>query len=236
MHCAIQPLLKAYGLVEVVLVYVEQDDERLRCEELEPAKALGLIGRELLVADGRLAFEMFLDSLEQVTLLFDGVPLGGLRALGILVEPLQPALQQFEIGEQELQQHVSDIAEGIDRAVDVEYGIVLERPRDDEQRVHPLEVVQVLAGYPARPAGRGCRWWDVDVAHRRGHGFPGCVQLREAVKPRVGHRCHPDVRFSAVRGHVDPPARQSVEHGGLPTPGKTYDADFHGYALRGEQA
>ena len=113
------------SLVEIVLVNVEQDDEGLRREELEAAYPLRLIGRELLVADGRLAFEVPLYPFEQVILFIDNVSLRSLGSLETLVEALQSALQKFEVGEEELQHHVLNIAERVDRAVDVEHGIVI---------------------------------------------------------------------------------------------------------------
>ena len=223
-------------LVEVVLVDVEQDDEGLPRKELEPANALCLIGRELLVADGCLGLQPLFDPSEQVSFLFDGVALCRLRALGILVESLQPSLQQFEIGEEKLKHHVLDVAERVYRAVDVEHGLVVEGARDDEQGVYALEIVQVLAGYPAHPAGRGRGRRDVDVAHHRRHGFSGCVQRGQPLKASVGHKSHPDVRFPAIRGNVGPPPREGVKHRSLAAAGKTYDADFHGCAFRKQRA
>ena len=216
---------------QVPFADVEQDEDRLLGQEAEAADRLLVVGIEAQVADRRAGLEAGVDAPDDDLLALGGLALGRGAVAGARLEPLEAALGHGQVGEHELEVEPLDVAGGVDAAVRVRVGRVLERADDVEQGVRIAQPGEVVGGQLLGPdvaLGRRRRGRQVDV---RDVGLDDLLGLEDAgqrVEPRVGHLDHADVEGDpAVAAGLGVAAGQRVEDGGLARSGKPDDGDLH---------
>ena len=137
-----------------------------------------------------------MDPLEDDLLALGRLALGRRPVPAGPLEPLEAALGHREIGEEELEVELLQVARRVDAARRMRVGRVLERAHDVEQRVRvaqPREVVggQLLGADVA--LGRGRRRRQVDVGHVGLDDLLGLEDLGEPSEPVVGDLDDADV-------------------------------------------
>ena len=175
-------------------VEVDDDQQRLRRQELKPAQPLEILALEIERAQRPALLERRPAEREHVALAFE---LGGAALLQILLEPLEPALGDAEVREDQLVFHRLRVARRIDRARRVRHGRILERAQHVDERVGVLvgDDVDERLRAGRLPGGR-----QVGELDGRRHALPRVEHRREPVEPRVGHFRDADERLAlAVR-------------------------------------
>jgi hypothetical protein len=167
-------------MADVRFVHVQHEQQRLRREELEPAQALEVVGRQgqraqrSPVLERRPAFD------EHLVL---PLQLGRRRLRQVLLQPFEPALGDAQVRENELVLHGTGIARRVEAAVRVRDGLVAKEPHDVEQRVGVAEGRDVEQG----PGARLRRARHVGELDGRRHALPRVEHPRQPVETRVGY-------------------------------------------------
>ena len=223
------------GPCEVALADVEQDEHRLLGQEPEAADRLLLVVVELDVADRPAGLEGFLEPREDDLLALVRLALGGRAVAAARLEPLEPPIDQRQVGEHELEVELLEVAPGVDRSLRVRQRVVLERANDVEQRVGVAQAGEMLGGQllgPDATLRRGRRRGQVDVRDVGVDDLLRLEDLGQAVQPLVGHLDDADVEgHPAEAAGLGVAAGQRVEDGGLARSGKPDDRDLHGRSL-----
>ena len=221
---------------DVALADVQQDEDRLLGQEPEAADRLLLVGVEArrrgsasrprapALSRPRTASSRSFASRSA------GVPWRPL-----CLQPLEAALDEGEVGQDELGVEPVEIAGRVDRALRMRVGRVLERADDVEQRVRVAEPGEVLGRQVLRPdvaLRRGRRRGQVDVGDVGLDDLLRLEDLGEPVEPLVGHLDDADVELHpAEPAGLGVAPGQRVEDGRLARSGKTDDGDLHGAML-----
>ncbi len=129
---------------DVALAHVEQHQDGLLGQEPEAPDGLGLVGIEAQVADGRARLEPGVDAPDDDLLALGGLALGLRAVLAAALEPLQAALGHGQVGQQELEVELLEIAGGIHAARRVRQGRVVEGAHDVQQRIRVAQPRQVV--------------------------------------------------------------------------------------------
>ena len=101
---------------EVALADVEQHEHRLLGEEPEAAERLLLVGVERLVADRAAGLERRLEARQDDLLALVRLALGGRPVAPGAAQPLEPAVDHREVGEDELEVELLEVAGRVDGA------------------------------------------------------------------------------------------------------------------------
>ncbi len=129
----------------VPLPDVEEHEDRLLGEEPEAADGLRVVGIEAQVADRRPGLEGLMDAPHHDLFALGGLALGLGAVAAAALESLQPPLGHREVGEDELEVELLEVASGIHAARRMRMGRILERADDVQERVgvaQPREVVR----------------------------------------------------------------------------------------------
>ena len=183
---------------EIGLVEIQDDQQRLRRQELEAAQPFRVVRGELERAQGPAGFERLAATLQDLLLL---AQLRGVGLLDVALEPFQPPFDDAEIGEDDLVFHRPHVARRVDRACRVRHRRIAEHPDHVQQGVGVAErrdVEQRLrAGLGAPRAG------DVREFHGGRHALARIEQSRQldrggrrALEPH--RRSRPPCRHAAV--------------------------------------
>ena len=143
-----------------------------------------------------------------------------LALLEIAFEPLEPALDDAEVGEDDFVLHRPDVARGSTVPAGCGTDGIAEHPHDVQQRVGVAERRDVEQRLRARlrPAGGA---GDVGELHRRGHALARVEQRRQPVEPLVGDARDADVRVGLAAGRgASLRAGEELEEAVLPDEGK----------------
>ena len=179
-----------------------QDEDRLLGQEPEAADRLLLAVVELDVADRPAGLERLLEPARTTSSRsFDSRSAGDPVAAARL-QPLEPPIDEGEVGDDELEVEPVEVAPRVDRALRVGMRVVLERPDDVEQRVRLAEPGEVLGGQllgPDAALRRGRRGGQVDVGDVGVDDLLGLEDLGQAVQALVGHLDDADVELHARR-------------------------------------
>ena len=159
--------------------------DRLLREKGEAAQDTRLVLGEIHRADRRLPLERRLHLEEHALLLDVGV---GPLLLDLRLEALEPALQDFEVGQDQLGLEVADIAPGIRGGA----RRVGKRAHDVEERVRTPELLGVEALAVALRDAR-----EVDDLERGGGDLLRLEQRAQAVHPLVRYPREPRVHLRA---------------------------------------
>ena len=197
-----------------------------------PRIALVVVGIEPEVADRRARPRAPSWMRRQDDLLaLGGLALGRRAVPAAALEPLEPAFGHREVGEDELEVELLEVAGRVDAAGRMRVGRILERADDVEQRVGVAQAREVVGRQllgPDAALGRGRRRGQVDVRDVGLDDLLGLEDLGQPVEARVGDLDDADVeRDPAVAAGLGVAAGQGVEDGGLATPGKPDDGDLH---------
>src|SRR5262245_11365597 len=124
--------------------------------------------------------------------------LGRARLLQVLLYPLEPPLEDAEVGEDQLVLHRLRIPGGIDRARRMRNCLVVKGAHDVHERVGVLVAGHVDERLRTGPRGAD----DVGELDRRGHALPRVVHGSEAVEARVGDFGGADVDVAFAWGRL----------------------------------
>jgi hypothetical protein len=157
-----------------------------------------------------------------------GSPVPGLRRLARL---LQAALDELEVGEDELSLDVVGVGYGVELRPHVGHVGVLEGTQHVGHRVDAADVGEEAQAQPLA-AGLAAHAGDVDHLDGRVDLLRRLEAVVQPVKAFVGHRDDAAVGLSGrVRGCRRVAERERVEQGRLATVGQTDDAEPHGLAV-----
>ena len=141
--------------------------------------------------------------------------LGGVGLLELILQPIDPVQDHFQVGEQQL------LAEAAQFIGQVAVGIAVE---DDQQAAAIAEngqAARIVAAFADHQAGR------VEKFELAGRGLLGMEMGREPVEPFIGHVGLADLSLLAL-GRVRFDAGEPVEDRALARTRETRDADSHG--------
>ncbi len=127
-------------LADLLLTEVGDEQHRLAGQERVAAQPRLLVLRELELAQRPLGFERLLQPLEERALAH---VLGLVGLLDVGLEPLEPALDRGEVGEDQLELEHLRVAQGVERAVGVRRALGLEGAHHVDERVHAPQRGQV---------------------------------------------------------------------------------------------
>ena len=168
---------------------------------------------------------------EQRDLLLARLSLAGARRADDGIEPLQPPLDDGEVGEDELQVQRLDVARRVDGAVGMRHGLVLEGAHDVDEGVRAVQGGLRLRSRPFAAAGGapGESAGDVGELDVGVDGFLRPEERRKLVHPLVRHFDRADVHFrlAAIAADRRAAVGQRVENGGFARAGKSDDCQFH---------
>ncbi len=171
---------RAGVLREVRLADVEDDQQRLCREQLKAAQPLLVVVRQRHLPQRRLPLESgqqsVLEEIPLASLLRLQASLDGLR------ETLQAPLDELEVGEDELEVDVGDVARGVDAPLHVLELVVLEAAHDVHQGVDLAQLVEIQVG-AALPF---LHPRDVDELDGRGRVAPRLEEVAQADQPASG--------------------------------------------------
>ena len=210
-------LLDVRGVGDVGLVEVDHQEQRLGRQQLKAAEAALVVAGEAQRPQRLAVLERILAAKNEVALLLE---LRRLVLLQILLEPLEAALDDAEVGEDQLVFHRLRIARRIDAAGCVRDRLVAKRP----DHVHE-SVGRLVAGDVHERGGAGAaRRDDVGELDRRRHPLARVVHRGQDVETGVGHLGNADhglglpVSAGGVLG-----ARHQLEERGLACRGQAYE-------------
>ena len=135
------------------LADVEQHQHRLLGQEAEAADALRLVLGQLHVADRPALAQRREEPLQHHQLALVRLALGRRAVAARRPQLLDAPLDHAQVGEHELQLQPLDVAPGVDGAVGMRHGRVVERPHHVEQRVGVAQAGQ-LVGRDVAPGSR----------------------------------------------------------------------------------
>mmetsp|Transcript_24465 Transcript_24465/g.60703 ORF Transcript_24465/g.60703 Transcript_24465/m.60703 type:complete len:253 (+) Transcript_24465:497-1255(+) len=126
----------------------------------------------------------------------------GLPRFDVLRRPLQSSFDLREVRERKLEGNHFDVAQGIDRARDVDDVFILEAPHDVHDRVALADVGEELIAQPLPFRCAGDKPGDIDKAEGRGHRLPRIVDVGEHFELRIGDGHDSGVRLNRAEGEV----------------------------------
>ena len=183
------------GLRQIPFVEIQNEEQRLRREELKPSKPFGVIRVELQRAE-RPAFFERRAAADQNLLLFSQFRRVGF--LQIALETLQAAFDNAEVGEDDFVLHLPNVSPGIDGTRRMWHRGIAEHPDDVQERVSIPEWRDVEQRLRARSARR--RAGNVRELHRRRHSLARVEERRQFVEPLVRNARNADVRVALAAG------------------------------------
>ena len=170
-------------------------------------------------------FHMYLGTLQQLKLFFE---LGGLHLLQIFFQPLQAFFDLAEIADQQIELHVLDVAQRIDRPHVRNRGIV-EDPHDVRQRVDIAQMRRVGRVFQRFLADRA----HVHVFHRSMGQLLRVVERGQAIEAVIRYFGDADVRLARVGVGLLGEMRlgENLKQRCLAYLRQADNASFHGIAL-----
>ena len=190
----------ALGVPRRALIDVDQAQQRSVGEEPVLAQAATLLFAEFDRAYRSAPAQVILQAAQEHGLSLGHFPFGGLERLRLAGDPLQALLDQGDVGEGQFEGHRFDVTDRIDALHRVWDGVVLERPHDVNQRVHPAQLVQearLRAGAATETSAR-----EVHVLQCRLGVFLGLEHRAELVEAEVGDFDDAEMRI-LVGGDAD---------------------------------
>src|SRR5436190_23125308 len=222
---------------DLPLADIQQHQDRLLGQEAEASDRLFLVRVELRVADRRALLQGSLEPDDHGLFALVRLLLGRRAVATALLQPLEAALDEGKIREDELGVEPIDVARRVDRALRMGIVGVVESAHDVEQRVAVAETGKVLGSQVlcsdvalARGGWRG----QVHVGHIRLDDLFRLEDLGQLVESLVR-----DLHDADVELHPTEPAGlgvapgERVEDGRLARSGKTDDGDLHDAMLSG---
>ena len=149
-------------------------------------------------------------------------------------EPFDPAVDNLEVREDQLEVDGLDVADGIDAAVDVNDIVVVEAADDVNDRVALADVGEELIAQTLALRRAAHQPRDVDELDDGGGVFFGVIHFGENVQPLVRDGDDADVgvdRAEGIVGGLRARVGQRVEERALPHVRKSDDAEFHSSSL-----
>ena len=142
------------------------------------------------------------------------------------------AFHHLQIRERQFGHDGLDVGDRVDAAVDVDHVLVFEAAHDIDQRIGLADVGEKLVAQAFTLAGAGDQSGDVDELDDRGLDLLWLHDVRQLLKPRVGHFDDAHVRLDGAERIVlggDAGLGQGVEQGGLADVGQSDDAALQGH-------
>ena len=209
---------------DLVLVQVDGGDEGFLGQEAEAAEKRFLVGREAGPAEGRFGFEDGPALLESGQLADVAVTLFSRDLLG---QPLDPALDDGEVAQEDLRLDGGQVAPGVDRVHGVGDRRIAERADDGQEGVGGPKLAQELLAEGCLLGIPGGKALELDEFDGRGGlllGFEDGGQLLEA---RIGDLDHGDGIGPLGRSRFRGQARQGGEQRAFARLRQADDADLH---------
>ena len=165
-------------------------------------------------------FKLATHPVEEVAQSLELAALAGLEGAQLGVDALDTALDQGEVGEGELEVHDADVAAGVDGALGVGNGLVLEGAHDMDERIDGGQLVQEAPAEALSLAEVLARGGEVDVLDGGVGRLLRLVDLGEAVNARVwdGHGADVGLARAAEAPDGGESAGDGVEDGRLARP------------------
>ena len=224
------------GRGQVALADVEQDQDGLLGQEPEAPQVLLLVRVERLVADRVAIHEARPEPLEQGRLALVRLALCRGAVAARATEPLQPAVHDRQIRQDELQVELLEVPPGVDGPGCMRQRWVVPRADHVEQRIGVAKSGEVLRrkllGAHVALGGRR-RSGQVHVRHVRVDDLLGVEDPGEAVQPRIRDLddAHVELQPAKAAG-LDVAPGERVEDGGLARAGQPDDRDLHAVSIR----
>ena len=147
---------------------------------------------------------------------------------GTLVDRHGAAFEAFEISEHQLGLDRLDIADRVDRALDMDDIVVAEAAHDMGDRIDLADMAEKLVAQPLAAGGAAHQPGDVDEFELGRDDLCRFRQARADREPLVGHRDPPDIGLDRAERVICRLGRfgrgQGVEEGGLADIGQADDA------------
>ncbi len=218
------PLDGGVQLVHFVVAQIKHVEHRPQRKKHEAGEDLALLGRELELAQRMFAFDRRAAAHERRLLVLAG---GVFLALEVFLQPLQAALDLFEIGEHQLEIERLRISQGIDAARGVRHGGIVEDAQHVRERVHLAQRRQ-HRGIARRFSFCGAHDApDVDVLDGGiGHLFR-LIERGQLIDARLRHARHAHMRGAARRLFVQMSPRENAEESCFAGLRQTHDSRLH---------
>ena len=219
------------GFRQVGLADVQQDEHRLLGQEAKATDRLLVVRVEVDVANRVTSLERFLEPPEDHLLALVGLALRRGAMASARRETLDPPVDEGEIGQDELEIELLDVACRINRPRGRRKRWVVEGTHDMDERVRLPQAGEMLGRQLLRSdvALAGCGWrGQVDVGDVGVDDLLGLEDLGQLAEPVVRHLDDADVELHAAEAAgFGVPSRQRVEDGRLACAGKTHDRSLH---------